>query len=92
MSKFELDMEAGTGNTVSPGNNPQVMMDWSGDGGHTFNIPQKWNALGAIGAYRQRLRWLRMGQARQRTIRVTISDPVKRTIISAYGDLEVGMD
>ncbi len=92
MSRFELDMEAGTGNDNSPGDDPQVMMDWSGDGGHTFNIPQKWNALGKLGQYRQRLRWLRMGQARQRVIRVSISDPVKRTIIAASGDIEVGMD
>jgi hypothetical protein len=51
---------------------------------------QKWRSAGAIGAYRTRLRWLRLGQARERVIELTSTDPVKRTIIAANGDGYIG--
>src|SRR6185312_15368652 len=82
-SRFELDMETGVGNTVDPGSDPQVMLDWSDDGGRNFTRPQLWHSLGKIGEYNKRLRWLRLGQARQRMYRLTISDPVRRTVIAA---------
>lgn len=90
-SRFELDVETGVGNTLDPGSNPQIMLDWSDDGGRTFRGPQMWSSMGKIGEYTRRLRWLRNGQARQRVYRVVISDPVPRVIISAHSDLEVGM-
>lgn len=91
-SNFELDMETGVGNTVDPGSNPQVMLDWSDDGGRTFTIPQTWRALGKIGAYKQRMRWPGiLGQSRDRRYRVSISDPVPRVVIAARADIEVGM-
>lgn len=91
ISRFELDIEQGVGNTVDPGANPQIMLDWSDDGGRTFKPRQTWQSMGKIGAYQQRLRWLRQGQTRNRIYRVTISDPVRRNIIAAHADLSVGM-
>ena len=91
MSRFELDIEQGVGNANDPGSDPQAMLDYSDDGGRTFSTPQKWRSMGKIGAYRQRLRWLRLGQTRNRFLRLQISDPVRRTIISAHADLQVGM-
>ena len=90
-TRFELDMEAGVGATVDPGSNPQAMLDWSDDGGRNFCRPQRWTSLGKIGAYTQRLRWLRNGQSRQRVYRLTISDPVRRTVIAASVDISVGI-
>lgn len=90
-TRFELDMEAGVGATVDPGSNPQAMLDWSDDGGRSFCRPQRWQSMGKLGAYTQRLRWLRNGQSRQRMYRLTISDPVRRTVIAASVDLSVGM-
>jgi hypothetical protein len=91
MSRFELDIESGVGNTVSPGDNPQIMLSWSDDGGRIFKGLQLWKAMGKIGAYQTRLRWLRMGQFRNRVYRITISDPVRRNIIAAHADIEIGM-
>src|SRR6185437_11698884 len=81
-SLFELDFEAGVGATVDPGSNPQIMLDWSDDGGRTFNTPQRWQSMGKLGDYTRRLRWTRNGQSRQRVYRVSVSDPVRRTIIA----------
>lgn len=91
ISRFELDVEQGVGNTNDPGSDPQIMLDWSDDGGRIFNQRQIWNSMGKQGQYTKRLRWLRQGQTRNRIYRVTISDPVRRTIIAAHADLAVGM-
>ena len=91
-SNFELDMETGVGNTVDPGSNPQVMLDWSDDGGRTFSIPQEWRSLGKIGTYQTRVRWPGvLGQSRDRRYRVAISDPVPRVVIAARADITVGL-
>lgn len=90
-SRFELDIQQGVGATTGQGSNPQIMLDWSDDGGRTFSIPQLWETMGPIGQYRQRLRWLRLGQAWDRRYRVQISDPVPRVVIAAHADIAVGM-
>jgi hypothetical protein len=90
ISTFELDVESGVGLSSGQGSDPQIMMDYSVDGGRNFKNLQLWNSLGAIGADTQRVRWFRMGQARQWIIRAMISDPVKRVIISANANISVG--
>jgi len=91
MSRFELDVEAGVGLSTGQGSNPQIMLDYSDDGGRTWSKQQLWRSLGVIGAFLTRVRWLRMGNFRQRVLRLTITDPVKRTIIAAHADLSAGM-
>lgn len=88
--RFELDIEAGTGLTTGQGSDPQVWLDWSDDGGHTWSARKPFRSMGKIGAYMQRLRWLSLGSARQRIYRLTVSDPVKRSIIAAHLDAEAG--
>lgn len=90
MKRFELDVESGVGLTSGQGSDPQIMVDWSDDGGRTFISKQGWSSMGKIGEYTRRLRWLRLGQFRNRVMRVTISDPVRRTIISNNVDIDVG--
>lgn len=89
-SVFELDMETGVGNTVDPGSNPQVMLDWSDDEGRTFVPMQPWSSLGKIGKYRTRVRWTRLGQSRDRRYRVQISDPVPKNIMAAHAFYSLG--
>lgn len=91
MSRFELDVESGKGLTSGQGSDPQVMMDYSDDGGRTFINRQLWKSAGKIGEYRKRLRWTRLGQSRDRMLRIQISDPVPRTIMAAHADIRVGM-
>lgn len=91
VSRFELDVQAGVGLTTGQGSNPQIMLSWSKDGGVTFGKLQQWRSMGKIGEYLQRLRWLRMGNARQWVFQIQISDPVPRVIIAAHADVSVGL-
>lgn len=88
---FELDIEAGIGATTGQGSDPQIMLEWSRDGGRTWGSQQTWDAMGKIGAYNTRVRWTRNGQGRQMTPRITISDSVRRTIVQAHADITLGM-
>lgn len=83
MQRFELDMETGVGAVSGQGQYPQVMLDFSDDGGFNFSAPQLWNSIGAIGATNTRLQWNGLGSAYERSIRLTISDPVKRVFRGA---------
>ncbi len=86
ISRLEMDIEAGVGIATGQGDNPQWKLRSSRDGGRTFGLRQIWRSAGKIGQYRTRLRWLKLGQAREWVFELTCSDPVKRTIISAHGD------
>lgn len=92
MQRFELDVESGVGLTSGQGSDPQIMLDWSDDGGRTFSAQQPWQSAGKIGEYTKRLRWLRLGQFRNRVFRVTIADPVRRNIIANNADLKAGLN
>lgn len=90
-SSFQLDMETGVGlSGTQQGTNPQVMLQWSNDGGHNWSN-EHWTSAGAIGATKIRVTWRRLGAARDRVYRVMISDPVKVTLIGAEIDIEKGV-
>ena len=80
---FELDLEPGLGNIVPPGDNPQVMLRMSDDGGKTWGN-ERWRTAGRIGEYGTRARWNRCGQARRRVFEVTVSDPIPWRLTNAY--------
>ncbi len=82
-NSFELDVETGVGDAVTT--DPQIVLDWSDDGGHTWSN-EHWKSLGAVGEYGKRIKWRRLGKSRNRIFRITISDPVKRMISKAYLD------
>lgn len=90
MRRFELDVESGVGLTSGQGTDPQIMLDWSDDGGFSFGPLQPWRGAGKIGEYKTRLRWPRMGSFRERVLRVQVSDPVKRAVIAAHAELRIG--
>ena len=84
---FALDMEVGAG--LPDGSDPQVMLQWSDDGGRTWGSEQ-WRSAGKAGEYRRRVTWSRLGTFRERTWRVTITDPVPVCIIAAMSEIEGG--
>lgn len=87
-NSFELDIEAGVGLDESlQGSDPQICLDWSSDGGHTWSN-EYWESAGKMGEYLARAIWRRLGKSRTRIVRVTVSDPVKWVILGAYADLE----
>jgi hypothetical protein len=79
-SSLELQFEQGVGTLQTT--DPQVMLDWSDDGGRTWSS-EHWRPLGAMGAFKSRAIWRRMGRARDRVYRYAISDKVRRTLIQA---------
>lgn len=87
MPSFQLDIESGVGLTTGQGSDPQLVLSVSDDGGHTFEqIP--WRSMGKIGEYNKRLRWTGVGSFYQRTMKLEITDPVRRTIISNFVEME----
>lgn len=91
--KFQLDMETGVGLVTGQGSDPQVMLQWSDDGGHTWS-DESWTSaggqVGGIGEYKKRVLWRRLGSSRDRVYRATITDPVPVTLIGADIDIEGG--
>jgi hypothetical protein len=89
--RFEIDVESGVGLPSCCGSNPLWILDFSKDGGRTWSEYQVVRSMGRIGAYRERLRWLRLGQSRQWIFRLRSTDPVRRVIIGTYADITEGM-
>jgi hypothetical protein len=70
---------------AAPGYDPEVMLRWSDDGGHTWSN-EHWAQIGKIGEYYRRVFWRRMGMTlklRDRVYELSGSDPVKITIMGA---------
>jgi hypothetical protein len=86
--RLELEFEQGVG-TTGQGANPLVMVDWSDDGGRTWSA-EHFRPLGAAGLFRTRAVLNRLGRARDRVYRYAISDPVRRTLVTANFDSELG--
>jgi hypothetical protein len=90
-NKFELDMETGVGlDGTGQGTDPQAMLQWSNDGGHTWS-DELWRDIGAIGQRKTRVIWRRLGSARDRVYRVKITEPVKVVLIGADLQMEEGV-
>ncbi len=71
------------------GNDPQVTLKWSDDGGHTWTNGLS-RSLGMFGESKKRMVWNRLGQSRTRAFEVSIQEPVKAVILDAYCDVEPG--
>jgi hypothetical protein len=89
-SSFQLDIESGTGiDGLGQGVDPQAMIEFSDDGGHSWSN-ERWTSFGRIGQTRARAIWRKLGRARDRVWRLTITDPVKVVLIGAEIDLAPG--
>jgi len=82
---IQLDCETGVGLNVGQGEDPQAMLRWSDDGGHTYSN-EHWKSLGKIGVFQRRAIWRRLGMTlklRDRVYEVSGTDPVKIAIVGA---------
>jgi hypothetical protein len=82
---LQIDMETGAGLNVGQGSDPQVMLRWSDDGGHTWSN-EHWSAAGKIGEYYRRVFFRRLGMTmklRDRVYELSMTDPVKTAIMGA---------
>ena len=84
-----VDFEAGVGLATGQGSNPQAMLQVSRDGGHSWGN-EVWTTIGAIGEYKTRAEWRRLGTAKDFVFKVRVTDPVKRIIAGAAMDAEKG--
>ena len=85
--RLEAEMGVGLDGSVS-GCDPQVSLSWSDDAGKTFGN-QLVRSLGKGGDYGLLASWNRLGQFKRRTLKFSISDPIKIALMGAYwrGDL-----
>lgn len=82
---LQLDCETGVGLNLGQGSDPQIMLRWSDDGGHTWSN-EHWANIGKIGEYYKRVFWRRLGMTlkiRDRVYEVSMTDPVKIAIMGA---------
>jgi hypothetical protein len=83
---LQLDCETGVGlNGSVQGSDPQVVLRWSDDAGHTWSYEQ-WRSMGKIGEYGYRAIWRRLGMTvklRDRVFELSGTDPVKIAIVGA---------
>jgi hypothetical protein len=82
---LQLDCETGVGLSTGQGSDPQVMLRWSDDGGHTYSN-EHWSQIGKIGQYYRRVFWRRLGMTlklRDRVYELSGTDPVKIAIMGA---------
>ena len=80
-----IDLEPGVGLDSGQGTDPQIMLKWSDDGGHTYG-DSVWQDMGVKNDYTAMARWDCLGSVRPPADRVywaQISDPVKRVITGA---------
>ena len=81
-----VDMETGVG---AVGTNPQLMLRYSNDGGHTWS-QVKTKGIGAAGEYGRRVKFGPTGAGRYRVWEISITDAVKRAVFGAYVNMTKG--
>lgn len=96
-AELQVYMETGLGPAVPLENpdgtfrGPTMDMRWSDDGGHSWSNYTT-RDCGQIGDYSTRVRWLRLGRARDRVYEIRASDPIGYRIVDAYLRFAPGED
>ena len=91
--QLEIFFEPGvgiSGDTPTAGVDPQAILRWSDDGGHTWSN-EIWRSVGKLGEYETRATWNRLGAARNRVYELSMSDPVKWVVLGANLEVAKGM-
>lgn len=83
-NSVDIDIETGRGDKEA-----FLMLSWSDDGGRTWS-PERRLSLGRSGQYKNHIKAHRLGRtgAKGRLFKITISDPVVRSIHGFYADAE----
>lgn len=87
LSNLFIEMQTGVGITSGQGSDPQLMLSYTDDDGHSWSN-ELWRTAGAIGKRKTIAQWNRLGSFRERTFRLRITDPVPVAITSAYAQVE----
>lgn len=86
---FELIIETGVGLAAGQGSDPEVMLEFSDDGGKTW-LAAETRTIGQIGEYSWRVMWHELGSSVQRVYRCSVSDPVKVVVSDTRAAAEPG--
>lgn len=79
-----VDMEPGVGLASGPGSDPQVMLQVSRDGGHSFGN-ELWRSIGKVGEYNARAIWRApCGVCRDFVAKLTVTDPVQTVFLGGF--------
>lgn len=87
---LQIDLEVGLGTQQGQGSDPQVMLRWSNDQAKTWSN-EHWDSAGAVGAYKTRVQWTRLGMGRNRVFEIAMTDPVPWRLTGAYIDAAAGL-
>ena len=88
-SRLQVVLETGVGLVSGQGEDPQIMLRWSDDGGHTWSN-EHWVSAGRMGEYARRAIWRRLGRGRDRVFELVVSDPVPWRLIGSVLDVDRG--
>lgn len=88
--EFIVDLQAGVGNNLAPGDDPKIGLSWSDDGGHTWSN-WRFTTMGKIGQYSARAYWDMLGAARNRVWKIRVTDRVKCVLIGEAVNAEEGI-
>lgn len=82
VDSLKLDFETGVGLDFGQGENPQILLAVSRDGGRTFANDMT-TALGRQGQYLKVVEWRRLGTATDFVFKIRMTDPVKFALTGA---------
>lgn len=88
MSCIKILMETGVGLISGQGDNPRIMVEYSDDGGNSWN-GGSWPRVGRLGEFALQVEWFDLGSFYTRIFRISTTDPVDYTILSATIDLRL---
>ncbi len=88
MSRMEFIIETGTGLLTGQGEDPQIMVEASYDGGRSWD-EGTWIKTGRQGEFNIRAEWYSMKSFYDMVVRLTTSDPVAFNLYSAAIDLRL---
>ena len=89
LDRFQLHCDVGVGLLSGQGDDPQVMLQLSRDGGITWGS-ERWRSAGKMGEYLHLAQWWRLGSGRNLLPSVTMTDPVPWRILDAYINIKGG--
>lgn len=76
--ELEIKMQVGQNSNIKP----QIMLDWSDDGGRTWSMTRQQD-FGAIGEFDKRVIFRRLGQSFNRVFRLRMSDAARLVVLGA---------
>jgi hypothetical protein len=91
INRLEVDIESGSGTVSGQGSDPQMMLKVSLDGGFTFNNAM-YRTAGKIGEYLPRIYWNRLGSSRRPVFELTMTDPIKWTVLGGWIEVTRGRE